>query len=125
MTDRHLLPTERRAEQVGALMMRRVDHMSIDEIADVLAVPAAQVRRGIIVAGVEQGMTAAAAGRLAGISRARAARIANEEGWTVDRRLTLRRRKIVGLSRAGVPADEIAGRLGLSPHTVRAIRRGR
>jgi DNA-binding NarL/FixJ family response regulator len=102
--------------------MCRDDGMSIDDIADVLAVPTAQVRRGVIVAGIEQGMSAAAAGRLAGVSRARAATIANEEGWTVERRLTLRRQKITGLSRAGVPADEIALRLGLSPHTVRAAR---
>ena len=122
MTDRRLRPTERRAEQAGALMMRR-DGLSIDDIADVLAVPAAHVRRGIIVAGIEQGMSAAAAGRLAGVSRARAATIANQEGWTVAQRGAVRRQKVTGLSRAGVGTNEIALRLGVSPHTVRAVRR--
>jgi hypothetical protein len=123
MRDRHLRPTERRAEQFGALMMRQRDGLSVADIADVLALPVAHVRRGIIVAGVEQGMSAAAAGRLAGVSRARAATIANDEGWPLDRRLKMRRRKIIGLARAGVGAIEIALRLGLSPHTVRVMRR--
>ncbi|HEY8327502.1 MAG TPA: hypothetical protein VIO59_03520 [Rhodanobacter sp.] len=116
--------SERRAENMGALSMRR-DGLSIADIADVLAVPAAQVRRGIIAAGVEQGLSAAAAGRLAGVSRARAARIASAEGWTVDRRLRARRKTITGLSRAGLSIRDIADRTGLSERTVRAVRRAR
>lgn len=107
---------------MGALSMRR-DGFSIDDIVDVLAVPAAQVRRGIIVAGVEQGLSAAAAGRLAGVSRARAATIAREEGWTVARRQRARRKTITGLSRAGLSIRDIASRTGLSERTVRAERR--
>jgi DNA-directed RNA polymerase specialized sigma24 family protein len=116
--------SERRVEQMGALSMRR-DGLSIADIADVLAVPTGQVRRGIIAAGVEQGLSAAAAGRLAGVSRARAATIAKEEGWTVDRRLRERRKKIAGLSRAGLSAQDIADRTGLSVRTIRSVRRAR
>lgn len=116
--------SERRTDSFGALAMRR-DGLSVDDIADVLAVPAAQVRRGIIAAGVEQGLSAAAAGRLAGVSRARAARIASAEGWTVDRRLRARRKTITGLSRAGLSIRDIADRMGLSERTVRAVRRAR
>jgi len=109
---------------MGALSMRR-DGLSVDDIANVLAVPAAQVRRGIIAAGVEQGLSAAAAGRLAGVSRARAAKIAKEEGWTVERRRRARRKTIGGLSRAGLSERDIADRTGLSVRTVRAERRAR
>ncbi|TAM13373.1 MAG: hypothetical protein EPN65_22455 [Pandoraea sp.] len=116
--------SERRTDAIGALSMRR-DGLSVDDIADVLAVPAAQVRRGIIAAGVEQGLSAAAAGRLAGVSRARAATIAREEGWTVDRRLRARRKTITGLSRAGLSVRDIVDRTGLSERTVRAVRRAR
>lgn len=116
--------SERRVEQMGALSMRR-DGLSVDDIANVLAVPAAQVRRGIIAAGVEQGLSAAAAGRLAGVSRARAAKIAKEEGWTVERRRRARRKTIGGLSRAGLSERDIADRTGLSVRTVRAERRAR
>jgi predicted ArsR family transcriptional regulator len=123
VADRHLRPTERRAEQFGALMMRSRDGLSVADIADVLALPEPQVRRGIIVAGVERGMSAAAAGRLAGVSRTRAAVIARNQGWTVDRRLDARRQKIAKLSKGGLSADEIAVRLGLSLKTVRSVRR--
>lgn len=116
--------SERRAENMGALSMRR-DGLSIADIADVLAVPAAQVRRGIIAAGVEQGLSAAAAGRLAGVSRARAATIAREEGWTVERRRRAWRAKVAGLSRAGLSARDIASLTGLPERTVRAERRAR
>lgn len=116
--------SERRTDSFGALSMRR-DGLSVDDIADVLAVPAAQVRRGIIAAGVEQGLSAAAAGRLAGVSRARAATIAREEGWTVARRQRARRKTITGLSRAGLSSVDIADRTGLSVRTVRAVRRAR
>lgn len=116
--------SERRTDGTGALSMRR-DGLSVDDIAEILAVPAAQVRRGIIAAGVEQGLSAAAAGRLAGVSRARAATIAREEGWTVERRRRARRKTITGLSRAGLSSVDIADRTGLSVRTVRAVRRAR
>jgi predicted ArsR family transcriptional regulator len=125
VADRHLRPTDRRAEQFGALMMRQRDGLSVADIADVLALPEPQVRRGIIVSGVEQGMSAAAAGRLAGVSRTRASVIARGQGWTMDKRLSTRRLKIAKLSKGGLSSDEIAVCLGLSPKTVRSARRAR
>lgn len=119
-----MLNVRRRSQPAGAYSMRR-DGLSVADVADVLAVSKPQARRDIIVGAVEAGQSAAEAGRLVGVSRAYAARIARADGLSNAKRRRERVRQVAWLARSGLSPAEIADAVGLKPRTIRAMRRAR
>lgn len=114
----------RRSQPAGAYSMRR-DGLPVSDVADVLAISEPQARRDIIIGAVEAGQSAAEAGRLVGVSRAYAARIARADGLTHAKRRRERARQVAWLAQSGLSPAEIADAVGLKPRTIRVMRRAR
>jgi len=105
----------------GVASMLR-DGADVAEIADILAVPRATIRRDAIITAVHDGHTPAQIARTLGISRAYAARVAAAQRPDHARIIAARSRRVDTMTRKGKSIAAIAAALHVSARTVAADR---
>jgi len=114
-------PMDVQTRRMGVAAMLR-DGADVAEIADVLAVPLATIRRDAIVNAVRAGRTPSEIARTLGVSRAYAARVAKSQHRDHARTIAARRRRVEKLTRQGRSKAEIAAMLHVSARTIAADR---
>jgi len=110
-------PMDEHTRRLGVASMLR-DGAAVSEVAEILAISEAQVRRDAISAYLDAGeMPVAIAERLA-VSRAYVSKVGREAGWSQRAAIEARRAQVERLTHEGLDAAQIADHIHVAVRTV-------